>query len=223
MGKKPKTRPLDLGALVAVTEITGGTKGAPHVTSPGTAIDADEREKLGLDEGELLRLLGLGAIRQQSGAGAAPGVTAAEPGTFDGIGRDALRSSLKRAGVEVGDDAGIEEMLDAAIGHGAPAEGEAIARADLIATLAEAGVEIGEDASIEDALTAALDHGTTEPFDLDAAANAIERELKADEIRAELEQAEVPFETDANKPALSRLLAQVRHASAPQAANPTLV
>lgn len=103
-------------------------------------------------------------------------------------------------------------------GDRAAAEGELVpfdglASIEIRAILDGHGVEYPEGASAEQLLEAAIAHGgAEEPEDIDAAANRIERDMKVDEIRDELGKLDVPFETDANKPALARLLAQVRAA-----------
>jgi hypothetical protein len=94
-----------------------------------------------------------------------------------------------------------------------PAEFDGISRADLHATLAAAGVAVQKGDDVETLLGSAIAHGAAEPFDLDAAAAKIERDVLVDDIKAELDKAEVPYAADAAKPALAKLLAQVRHAA----------
>jgi hypothetical protein len=82
------------------------------------------------------------------------------------------------------------------------------------ATLAvTAGVAVQKGDDVETLLGSAIAHGAAEPFDLDAAAAKIERDVLVDDIKAELDKAEVPYAADAAKPALAKLLAQVRHAA----------
>lgn len=220
MAKKPKFALLASSSFVAVRELTGGTKDGPHVTEAGVTIDEAEAEKLGLDDEQLQQLADRGDIRHQAAAAAAS--TAAD---FDGIARADLVATLNAAaGLDLPASASVENALTAALDHGVPEDGTILHLDELRDFLAEKGVQHGDGDKPEQLLEHLLAHGQAETFDVEAAAKAIDKELNADEVKAELALRKVPFETDANKPVLCRLLAQVRHAE-PElpAADQTLV
>lgn len=85
---------------------------------------------------------------------------------------------------------------------------DGLTREEFVDFLSRHGIEHDANADV-DALLA------IEPVpavDIDASAKKIENGMSVDAIKVELTKLEVPFETDANKPALSKLLAQVRAA-----------
>ena|SRR5690349_10458579 len=197
--------------LVTTAELHGGVKDQRHVTPADTVLDRDEIAKLGLEDGDILKLLAQGSIRAdgEEGVAAEEGAAAvSEP--FNGVSADDFRAFAVRHGITNKADASLDEILAAE-----PAKDDGKVTVDDVRGKLDAlGVEVAADASIDDMLTAAVEHG--QPGDVEAEARKIEREMVADDIRKELETKQVPFETDANKPALSRLLAQVR-ASEPAA------
>lgn len=90
---------------------------------------------------------------------------------------------------------------------------DGITRDEFSAFLTRHGIAHDANADIDKLLAIA----PVPAFDLDGAAKKIENSMGVDVIKAELTKLEVPFETDANKPALAKLLAQVR-AAQPSAA-----
>jgi len=208
MAKKPRFALLASSSFVAARELTGGTKAGPHVSAAGTTIDEVEAEKLGLDDEQLQQLADRGDIRHRPSTAAA--VAAAD---FDGVSRGDLIATLNTAaGLDLPADASIESALTAALDHGVPEDGTILHLDELRDFLADEGVEYGDGDKSDQLLRHLLAHGQTPAFDIDAAVKALDKELNAEEVKAELSLRKVPFESDANKPVLLRLLAQVRHA-----------
>lgn len=198
--------------LFAVQQLVGGTPDDPHITAAGTEITEAEAEALGIGESDLLKLMATGAVEMRGDRAAAraeldeldltPGAIS-EPDDFDGVDRADFEDFLERHGFEFEAGADIGELLKAE----SPAF-DGIASDALRAKVRALRADIADDAGIDEMLVelAAVGRGDQ----VDEAARTIDREMKADDIRAELGKLKVPFETDANKPALARLLAQVR-------------
>lgn len=197
--------------FLAAQELRGGIKGAdgeadvPHVTAAGTELTRAEANKLGLSDEDVEGLIASGAVVRTSVR--SEGESLGDVDVADGISVDEFREFLADHGYSFARDASIEDLLalDRPVADG-------IGLGDLRATLELNGIDFPSDASAERLLELAIEHG--KPGDLDAAANRIQRDMGVDDIKEELGKLQVPFETDANKPALAKLLAQVRASGA---------
>lgn len=138
-------------ALIAHVKLRGGTKQkGPFIAMPGTMLDAETIESLGLTQKAVDRLIEAGKIVRE------PVIEAPAPAEFDGISRSEIRALLGREQVPHHADESAEQLVLSAISHAPAFDG--VSTTDLHAFAKKAKVEVPADAKAEAVLQALLEH-----------------------------------------------------------------